>query len=427
MQISALASPVPTAATAVQPAAGRIQSMLSPDDRAAMPVEMLETRVGRGTLASELDRSIRVRFEGTGPVSGRDIVAETTAAAKLLAGPGGDTFRETVRAFASVADAHQGVENLKSVTFVPDEHAAKAAKILNQVSAIHHDGVDTKKELTTVPPGLLAKLRKENPGVPLDLLKDAIVRAQNRDLVLDWAKDEPSHVRFSAAYNLDGHVTVMPDVARELFASVGLYRIQPGDQATKLPLARRDLAVKEAWRTMVHETYHSVNPLPNSFNDNEVARVMEEAISTVLERSQGQRAWLRAGVDPDSIERPARHQNGMAVDWAPWNRAHLPAPPKDLADTAKGRYDTGPKLVRAMLGHAGLDLRTAEGRSAMLKILETGDAAGLPLRLAQAVAAKQGLDAAATKSLATLVEQVSVGTAPRAAIDRLVAGAKAGR
>lgn len=386
-----------TAATPPRPSAiERVGALLPDATLKAVPREVLATRVGRGTVASELDRALRVGFVGDGPVSSRRIVPETTAAAQLLASPGGAAFERGIRSFVGVADAYKGRENIRTVTLYPDEHSVKAGDVVDLLSAMHADGVDTSP-----------------------------VSAHAREFVLDQAKDVPSHVRFSAARNLDGHIAVMPDVAREYLTTLGLYRLQPGDGAVRAPVALRDDLARESWRTMVHETHHSVTPQPNSPLEHESTSVMEEAVPSVLERTQASAIAKRAGADMSLAQRPARDTKDEAVDWPAWNRKHLPAPPSDLADKAEGRYVDGPALVREALRLAGLDRRTREGRATAEELMQGAPAEDVPDRLAAAIVSRHGLDGSAgggdaATQLSNLIRRIAVGKEPRVALERAV-------
>src|SRR5690606_9690384 len=102
----------------------------APSTPTLLPHEMQVARIGKGTVRSEIDRAIRLRFEGTGPVAQRTIVPDSAAAVDLYMKGKGDVLERAVRGFSSVIDAHRGKENLKTITFLPDEHASKAISVL---------------------------------------------------------------------------------------------------------------------------------------------------------------------------------------------------------------------------------------------------------------------------------------------------------
>lgn len=402
MQIST--SPAAAAAAAPPPS-------VQPSHSAArlLPPELLSTRVGTGTVRSEIDRSIRVLLEGKGRASERSIVPDSKAAAELIASEHGATFTEAVRSFLSVADAHEGKERLKSITFLPDEHASKGVTMLGWANHLAGRGASFD-EVVEPDAAALAAAGEERPDVPQAELRAELRTATARAIVKQLTGDEASNVNFHAAWNWDGHIVLMPDVSRDLFSSLGLYRHQPGDEMTRVPRARRDLAARSSWHTAIHETHHSVTPLPLRENP-EWTRVVEEAIPEILTPAALAPVMRRAGADLALARRPARDTRGEAVGWPAWNRDHLPAPPTELAEKAQGRYTDGPALFRDLVRLAGVDRRTTAGKAEALELLQGQDASRVPLRLADAIVAARGMDAAQAPKLADLIRAASIGEA----------------
>lgn len=382
-----------------------------------LPRELQVTRIGKGTVASEIDRSIRLRFEGTGPIAGRTVVPDSRAARELYAAGHGATLEKAVRSFSSIVDAHQGNEDLKTVSFLPDEHASKGVSILNWAHQVAGAGysIDDVIEPTRAD---LGRAQKQFPDVPRAELRAALRQHAAAEVAKQLAEGEAENVSFAAAWNGAGHISVMPDVSRELFATLGLYRLQPGDETQQVPPAKREQWGKAAWHTMVHEVHHSISPMDK--RGPEWTSVMEEAVPEVLSPSDAHHAMVKAGADTSLIARPARDTKHEPVDWPAWNRKHLPKPPKDQMDTAEGRYTSGPELLRELLSMANIDRRTTAGKAATLELLQGRDAKFVPRRVADAIVSERGLPAAQAPELADLIRQAAIGKATLAEIKAFI-------
>ncbi|MCW2923347.1 MAG: hypothetical protein JWM98_751 [Thermoleophilia bacterium] len=404
-------SPI-TAATAAAPAPQRFSAAT------LLPHEFQVARIGKGTVQSEVDRSIRVRLEGSGPASSRSIVADSKAAADLLTSPAGKRFEGAVRSFVAVADAHEGHEDLKTITFLPDEHASKGVSILNWATNQRQDGVDLDK-LIEPSAGDVADAKAQVPGATTEQIRTALRRIVAGEATKELTKTEAADVSFAGAWNGNGNIVMMPDVSRDMLATIGLYRTQPGDELTKVPVKFRDEQARWSWHAAIHESEHSISPSRNVENP-EWTRVMEEAIAEVLAPGNVSSTIKRAGGDPALAARPARDTKHEAVDWPAWNRDHLPKPPADQVATAKGRYTDGPELVKGLLRLAGIDRRTTDGKATALDLLQGENSSRVPRRLAEAIVAGRGLPAERTAKLADLIRDAAVSKASLGDIERFL-------
>jgi hypothetical protein len=373
-----------------------------------LPRELQAARIGRGTVGSEIDRSIRLRFEGTGPIAGRTVVPDSAAAVALFKTAHGATLERAIRSFASIVDAHQGNEDLKSVTLLPDEHASKGVSILNWADSATRQGhsIDQMLEPTKED---LDKAAAQMPGVPREQLRAELRKVFAAEGAKQLAAGEAENVAFAAAWNGNGHIVLMPDVSRDFLSTVGLYRIQPGDSTQLKPVEKRERAAKWAWDTALHETHHSISPMGP--RGPEWTSVMEEAVPEVLSPGDIRGAVAKAGADFSLTARPARDTKDEAVDWPAWNRKHLPQPPKDQVATAKGRYTDGPALLRELLQLAGIDRRTTEGKATALELLQGKSASFVPRRVADAIVAEHSLGKDKAPELADLIRKAAIGKA----------------
>lgn len=361
-------------ATAAIPARDRIRPLMPADIQDKVPDVVLDTRIGRGTVASELDRNVRVRFEGDGLPSERRIIPETTTAQKLLASPAGKPFEALLRRTLATADAARGADDLRSITLAPDEHAAKAATLI--------DAIGDFARQTGAP------VRLTESGSP------AAEKAAAREVALGVATHLPGQIAFAAARNRAGDMLVMPDVARGLLASVGAYQPQAGDDLVAAPPTVRRLMLREGFDTLVHEAHHSVTP-QLAPRESATTGTFEESIATIFgNRLRGRVSSPVSDAVAAVVADPTSARDQAKLGWKPWNREHLPKPPTELTDTAQAHYVDGPAVVRRLLRGAGVDLRTREGHARAFDILQGRAAAHAPRRLADALVEARGIDAA---------------------------------
>jgi hypothetical protein len=374
--------------------------------RATLPHELQVARIGKGTVRSEVDRSIRVLLAGDGPPSTREIVADSKAAVDLVSSKDGPTFVRAIRSFLEVADPHVGKENLKSITLLPDEHASKGVAVLHWAERMAGDG--TSADVAIEPEqAQLDAAHAAFPQFSRDQVRGELRRLAAAEGAKLIAAPEAEDVSFSGAWNSDGHIVMMPDVSRDMLASVGLYRTQPGDQLTKTPVEHRADQARWSWHAALHEAHHSITP-PGDRGE-EWSSVLEEAVAEVLTPASIAKTLRAAGADPALAARPARDTKREAVDWKAWNRDHLPQPAAAEVATAEGRYTDGPALVRDLLRMAHIDRRTTTGKAAALEILQGDHVNEVPGRLADAIVAAKGLPASTTGQLEQLIQQAAVG------------------
>ena len=392
MQTASLAA-TPTAATPIGPAS---TSRLSNTIAEAIPRAVLDAPIGDGTVGTNLDRSIRIRLGGSNPASKRELIAETYAAADLLQGPKGAAFERGIRAIASVADGWNGAENLKTITLYPDEFSSMAGKVVDRLDVARAGG--------------------EN----LSAYRDT---GRATALVKKLVDPEPAGLRFRAARNFEGHISIAPDVSRDLLATLGLYTPRPGDESSDMRPEYVPTALGEAWRTAVHETHHSVTPVRMSREDEWVS-VFEEAVPTVLERLQGDPIMQRAGanIDDTAARILKRDETNVrdTVDWQPWNRDHLPPPPAAKVATAEGRYTDGPKLVEDIIKLAGIDASQPKMVDTVAHLLQAKSAEHVPERLATLLVLSREGDRGDIPELTQLIKDASVGDASFEDVKRLV-------
>lgn len=385
MQVSP--TPVPTAASATAapaatPARDVVRPRMSPDVRDLVPDVLLDARIGRGTVASEWDRTLSVRIEGDGPASQRRIVPQTTTAERVLASPAGPSFERLVRRTMSVGDAAQGRENLRSITLVPDHHALKAVEALAMAS-------DHVRETRDV-------MKFSESGTP------KAERAGAAEFAREVAKRSSAENTSTLAWNGDGEMVVMPDVSRRLLATLGAYRLREGDRLLEQPPAIRDAILRDDWDTLLHEAHHSVTPSWD--RESEATGMWEEAIPTVLARRDRSSVARQAGADiAGTVANPAAGRDDAALPWKGWNRSVYPAPSKEEQDDTEATYTDGPAVLRDLLNLAGIDRRTSEGRQASIDLLQGAAAQYVPRRVADAIIAERHLGSELRERLVTRV------------------------
>jgi hypothetical protein len=367
MQVAPPAVPRPTAAT---PARDVVRPRLSPDVRDLVPDVALDARIGRGTVASEFDRALSVRIEGDGPASQRRIVPQTTTAERVLASPAGPAFERLVRRTMAVGDAAQGRENLRSLTLVPDHNALKAVEALGMVT-----------------------YTARNSGEPVRFSESGTPAAE-RAGAASFARDVAAQAHENAstlAWNANGEMTVMPDVSRRLLATLGAYKLRPGDRLLEQPPAVREAILRDDWDTLLHEAHHSVTPAWD--RESAATGIWEEAIPTVLAMRDRSLAARQAGADIAGIAAdPASGRDDAALPWTGWNRSIYPKPSKEQQQETTATYVDGPAVLRDLLNLAGVDRRTTAGRERSIDLLQGAAAQYVPRRVADAIIAERGVD-----------------------------------
>lgn len=341
---------------------------------------------GAGTVRSEIDRAIRVVLAGDGPASTRAIVADSAAAAALLASPRGLALEQAIRGIVSVADAHAGHDNLHSLSLLPDEQAAGAVMVLNSASVAARAGEPA--------------MQAASPEA---------ARALVDELTAPTATD----LAFAGAWNGGGEIVLAPDTSRSLLASIGLYhdrfaafRDNPG--IPEFYAASRAAAARGAWETVVHEVHHSITPRPPGHAPEDV-RVVEEASATLLARLQAEAVMQLGGAGAPFVD-PA------PVSWSAWSPSRLPPAPTAQQLAAAARYVDGPKLLGDLLALAGLDERTPAGRRSIEDLLQRDVSARVPQALAEAIVTERQLDAGAAPRLAELIRKATTNPAVTAEI-----------
>jgi hypothetical protein len=371
-----------------------VRASLAPEIAARIPEAVLDARVGHGTVASEFDRNIRVRFDGDGPRGEAPLVAETSAARTLLASPVGPAFDKLVRSIAhsSNADAAR-TDNLHSITLTPDVDAVKGVRALGPLI-----------EMARTEPGT-GPVTLSTTGTP------AAERSAVKSYIGDIRRTTPQEVAFDAAYNAHGDIVIMPDVSRNLLAMIGAYKPQQGDELLQpapipsylraaLPASyvqQADVDVRadrlrNAALTAAHERVHSDSPLSEGRPHSEATAVAEEAAAQVHgERLRG--TILRA--TGSSIIDVARNATKLidhsGLNWGPFSRAKLPAPDVAVEATSEQRYVDGPAALRKLIKLTGTDTRTKSGLAHMDDLLQRKQAPAIPRTLTDAIMSKHGI------------------------------------
>jgi hypothetical protein len=373
-----------TSTAATPPARDAVRANLGGGIGGQIPDRFLDARVGKGTVASEYNRTLSFRVEGDGPPSQRRLVAQTPSAQAALASKAGPAIEQLVRRTMSVGDAHAGKENLRSITLVPDEHAMKAVEALGRVVAYARD----------------------NPG-PVQFSAEGTPEAERaaiKEFVGGIASTSPQENANTLAWNLEGDITVMPDVSRRLLATIDAYRLQDGDAVTGKPAAVRSEVLRDDWDTLIHEANHSVTP--EHFPSSEAADAWEEAIPTVIARRDRTQASRDAGADiPRIAKDPGAGRDDAQLGWAAWNRSHLPKPTKQQSEHAATTYGDGPQTLRHLLNLAGIDRRTTAGRQATIDLLQGRAAEHVPRDVADRLIAHLGIDPSLREGLVRRVRE----------------------
>ncbi|MCW2949652.1 MAG: hypothetical protein JWN41_665 [Thermoleophilia bacterium] len=406
----------------------RIQPLLGAEIGPRIPDVAFDTRIGRGTVASEFDRAVRVRLEGSGPASTRTFVPETTTAQKLFASPAGPRFERLLRASLASIDAANGSDDLHHITLAPDEHSVKGVEFLSRVVA----------EARTTPGNVRFTSGHWSKA---DLPAAEARSAARMSRVLAHAM--PREIgKSTLAWNGRGDVVLMPDASRDMLASVGAYRPQDGDPiASNFGLNEADVApesrpyvqpaiarfrgdvLRQEVGALVHEAHHSPTPLVT--RGAETTRILEESVAQIFAVGDRARVQRAAGIDTHALAADPTNAPDLAkLGWKPWNRSHLPKDPVSDAPMVQHRYVDGPQVVRDLLHLYDVDLRTKDGRAEAFRLLQTVPSDNLPRFLARELITRRGLDPSVEASLADRIRRSVASPSGAELVSRFLAEQK---
>ena len=324
------------------------------------------TRVGNRTMQSADAASIRYRFVGDGPLSQRDLVAETPRAQLLATSPAGPRLDRALRRFASQADAQSGLSTLQTVTLAPDVDAVSAASLRTYLA--------------------------DQPS-----LQNA--NAVSRRYISSKVRQGVEQLNgINGAFTQAGNVILMPDEARGLLASVGAYDPSAQETSGRSPAVMRDFLP----HLLRHEIEHTVSQAGVRGSSS-----LEEGLAEALSTSP---LAKRAGnYDlPAAAHRYGRTDQVSAAATAGWE----PYPMEDKPTASKGKssnaeYDRRHGLTTQLIKLAGINMQTTAGYADARDLLQGQSVLFVPGRIADKLIDVHQLDPSIRERLRMRVRDVT--------------------
>lgn len=357
-------SPTPRAATPHTETQRAVASMTS-QTRELLPDTLLDARVGRGTLAGELNDQLRFRVEQVGgDVADWKLHADSPKAAAILQTRAGERLLRQLHASIGSTGAFGDRSNLKGF-ILPDDLesviAARAIAFLEDPAEV--DGVK------------LAKL-----GAAGD------ARAAGA-LLQSWREPMAARAARAGAWNGEGWITFLPHTARAMLVAAGAYDPHGSHERYLRDAAER---VKFLAGNAAHEVQHSITDRTPSAT----FTWMEEGIANVFSRTPVFQAKIAraAGMSAHSYAAMLAHRPAFETGWAPYARPGGAAA-SAATDAARERtYNRSQVVLRDLARMAGADFRSSAGQARAFELLQGRTLRYVPGRLADAIIERNGLD-----------------------------------
>lgn len=348
---------------------------LTPRSRRLLPDALLGARVGRSTLAGSLNDQVRFRVDRRGPVEEWQVQPDSpTAAALVQSQAGPELLRQLQTAVRSTGHLDE-VSNLKGFILAEDEESVLAGRVLSWLD--DPDDADGRR---------LAQLAREG-------------RTQEAgQLMRSWGRGLRENVARAGAWNSEGWITFMPDIARGMLVGAGAYEPHPTRESRLLDAERMTSYLSG---NGPHEVQHSVSdPSPTAYRG--PARWIEEGTANVFSRTPALQAInaRRSNLLPHVYAERLRADKAFDPGWKPWSRPVLPpSKQKDHDKDAARNYGDSQVVLRDLVRLAGADFRSTAGRERAFELLQRRSMRFTPGVLADAIIERHGLGASVRERL----------------------------
>ncbi len=369
-----LGGPTPVAAPAAVPLiratshrteTQRAQASFTPQSRDLLPPALLDARVGRGTLAGELNDQIRFRVEQVGPdVAEWRLRPDSPKAAAIADTRAGARLVRQLTAAMSSTGQFGDRSNLKGFILPDDLEGVIAARAI----AFLEDPAEPE-------------------GARLAQLGAAGDTRGASELLRSWREPMAARAARAGAWNGEGWITFLPHTARAMLVAAGAYDPHGSHEAYLTQAAKR---VKFLAGNGAHEVQHSITDRTPSAT----FTWMEEGIANVFSRTPviQQQLARRAGLSTQSYAAMLGHRPSFHTGWAPYVRPGGAAA-SEATDAARERsYGRSQVVLRDLARMAGADFRSADGRALAFDLLQGQTLRFVPGRLADAIIERHGLD-----------------------------------
>ncbi len=367
-----LGGPTPAAAARAVVASPRTETQravaaMTPQTRALLPDALLDARVGRGTLAGELNDQLRFRVEQVGTdVADWKLHADSPKAAAIVQTKAGERLLRQLTASMSTTGVFGDRSNLKGFILPDDLESVIAARAI----AFLEDPAEAE-------------------GVQLARLGVAGDTRAASALLQSWREPMAARSARAGAWNGEGWITFLPHTARAMLVAAGGYDPHRSHEAYLHDATKR---VNFLAGNGAHEVQHSItNRTPSA-----TFTWMEEGIANVFSRTPvfQQQLARRAGLSPQSYAAMLAHDPSFDTGWKPYRRPGGAAA-SEATDAARERnYNRSQVVLRELARMAGADFRSSAGQALAYDLLQGRTLRFVPGRLADAIIEHNGLDPA---------------------------------
>ncbi len=347
----------------------RALAHMTPRTRELVTPQLLDKKLGMGTVAGGLNDQLRYRVVGSGAPSTRQLVPDNELTEQFAASPAGPRLDTYMRTALASTDATAGVAKIKGFIFPEDTQAAAAGAILNV--------------LDVSSPAERGRIRR-------------------KDSVDTFYNDIRGNLKNAGAWHYKGWLTIAPDTTRALLTGIGAYTPHASQGEARLRRGRWADYINEVG---VHELQHSVSPRPQVRTEH--LRWMEEGTASLLSELPQIKAdtTRRTGINAHSYAGHVGAPDSVDLEWGPWKRPTFDNK-REASDTQKSnqtRYQDGPKTLVKLLKLAGADVSTKAGIERARHILQDQSVLYTPGRIADEIIEHNGLKSSARERLHDLV------------------------
>lgn len=340
------------------------KAYMTPETKSVLPDNVLNGRIGNGTVAGGLNDSIVIRVRGEG--ANRQFVADSKLAAELLATPAGDRLIQQLKVASSSSDWLPEKTHLMGFVLPADNQAVAAASVLSDLEPGGPPAASPKEPTPRTPATLKKFLQEEWRGT------------------YDGSKS-------AGAWNERGWITFMPDTARGMLVAAGAY------QPDRLHKTEKSLRLGGKWApyvvmTPTHEVQHSITSRKGRY---ETERWFEEGIANIFSKTPifARREAERTGINPHTYSAQLSHKPDLDLGWGPWARPKMNVDQRKETDKVqKQRYADSQPILRGLLRMAGAPLNTNAGVDKARQLLQSTELNRVPGNLANAIIERNGLD-----------------------------------